>query len=163
MSKARKGFVGIDPGLTGAVAMIVDGKFADAFPMPITQTRTGRNQVDVRELAARFEDLAIRAEEIDCIVEQVASRPGQGATTTFSLGDSFGSARAIATIYCHRVQYVHPAVWKRHLKLTKDKQYSLTRARESFPVARPLLTRKKDEGVAEAILLASYGRTLHLW
>lgn len=158
-----RGIIGIDPGIGGALALLIDGEFGDAVAMPVSQKKSGRNQVDAHGLAEVLEDFATRADVVDCLIEQVAAMPGQGVSSMFSLGDSFGVARALGTLFAHRVSFVSPAVWKRHSGLTRDKAYSLTLARDAFPAARTKLTRRKDEGLAEALLLAKFGFTHHTW
>ena len=91
--------------------------------------------------------------------------PGQGVSGMFSLGDSFGVVRALAEAYrAPRVQYISPAVWKKALGLLKqEKAASLALARRLYPTARPMLYRKKDEGRAEALLIAHYARATLKW
>lgn len=169
MSRVSKGYIGIDPGLRGAIASLhateEEGAFAfgAVHSMPVQRKRTGKNEVDVSALVELVEALTVEMDLSYCLVERVAAMPGQGVSSMLSLGDSFGSARAVATVTCSRVDYANPRTWKNRLHLTKDKNYSLTLARRYYPAARGFLTRKLDEGRAEAILLARYAALHHDW
>lgn len=153
--------IGIDPGLSGAVAMLdEDYKFVDLFDMPVEEKKSGKRQVDVRALISKLElsrlDFLSEGGSTFTLVEQVSAMPGQGVSGMFSLGDSFGCARCAAA-QVGSVNYAHPATWKRAMKMTPNKAYSLTLARRFYPdQAEKFLARKKDEGRAEALLLARY-------
>ncbi len=153
-------FIGIDPGIRGAVGVLTgdhQDPFVDVFDMPIQTKRSGRNEVDPLALWDRL--CAVTQPYVSLerlfVVEQVSAMPGQGVSGMFSLGDSYGCARTIATIH-GRATGVSPVTWKKAMKLTKNKSYSLTLARRAFPSAAKHLTRVKDEGRAEALLLAQY-------
>ncbi len=152
-----RGIIAIDPGLRGAIALLIDGEYGAVHDMPIEEKKSGRNQVSVPLLIPLLEDLASRAERTYCIIEQVSAMPGQGVSSMFSLGDSFGTARAIACQVAHQIGYASPTVWKKQMGLTKSKGYSLTLARRYFPAAAKELALAKHEGRAEALLLAKYG------
>ena len=159
--KAPTALIAIDPGIGGAVALLIDGQFAEVSPMTVSRKKSGRNEVDAGGLFDLMREWSHRALITNCLIERVSAMPGQGVSSMFSLGDSFGTARGIAYATCERVEFAVPVVWKRAMGLSKDKAYSLTLARRAFPRARAFLARKKDEGKAEALLLARYGH-LHL-
>lgn len=151
-------FIGIDPGIRGAVAVLSDiGKFIDVFDMPIQTKRSGRNEVDPLALWERLCEATqpFAALPRYFVVEQVSAMPGQGVSGMFSLGDSYGCVRTVAAIH-GRCTTVTPGVWKKEMKLTKNKDYSRTLAKKAFPNAAAFLARKKDDGRAEALLLATY-------
>lgn len=155
--------VGIDPGISGAIAVVSgDGNFVCVRSMPIQAKKSGRNEVDASELYTFFEKLP-KGGFIYSLVERVSAMPGQGVSGMFSLGDSFGCVRAIATATSHRTDYVAAAVWKKKMGLNKNKEYSRTLARKMFPTAEGDLSRKKDEGRAEALLLARFASQHHCW
>jgi crossover junction endodeoxyribonuclease RuvC len=160
---STRGIIAIDPGIGGALALLIDGEYSDVAAMPIAAKKSGRNQVDAHGLMELLDDFAGRADTVDCLIELVSAMPGQGVSSMFSLGDSFGVVRALGTSYAHRVAFVTPAVWKRKAMLSRDKAYSLTLARDAFPAASARLRRQKDEGLAEALLLAKYGFAHHPW
>lgn len=160
--------VGIDPGLSGAVALLGydrGSKFVTVFSMPCREKKSGRREVDAEALVLLFDDHLHRRKPVSFIIERVSAMPGQGVSGMFSLGDSFGVVRALAEAYrAHRVHYISPTVWKGSLGLLKKKKSdSLSLARRLYPPARPSLYRKKDEGRAEALLIAHYARATLKW
>lgn len=163
-SKVSPVYIGIDPGITGAVGLLIAGQrptFLSAFHMPVQVKRSGRREVDGLSL---FSLLVSALEKYPkeqfprrCVVEQVTAMPGQGVSSMFSLGDSYGTARTVASLFALTpCVTVAPVTWKKRMGVTKNKAYSLTIARQKFPDARAFLERKKDEARAEALLLALY-------
>lgn len=155
--------IAIDPGLSGAIALLLDGEFVDMAEMPTGVKKSGRREVDARALFDILSDFSERGDKAYCIIEQVTAMPGQGVSGMFSFGDSFGVARALAPVVADRVALVRASTWKKALGLNSDKRYSLACARERFPLARPRLKLAKHEGLAEALLLAHYGHAEHKW
>lgn len=165
--------IAIDPGISGAVACFerdLDDrkwKLNRVFSMPVELKKSGRRQVHasmLHQLIDEFVDLSIG--EIRGIVERVSAMPGQGVSGMFSLGDSFGVARALcgAMSTTGDPMLVSPVVWKKAMGLLKKKKSaSLTLARRLYPAARPFLHRKKDEGRAEAILIGHYALKILKW
>jgi crossover junction endodeoxyribonuclease RuvC len=154
-------YVGIDPGLTGACALIgLDEVYLEVFDIPTmligSGNRTVKRQVNCRMLVDRLHDLT-EMQEVTCYIERVGSMPGQGCATTFSLGDSFGCLRAVASCLWENNREVTPNVWKRYFNIGSDKKLSLQCARSLFPAAKDKLTRAKDHNRAEALLIAYYG------
>lgn len=159
-----EGRLAIDPGLSGALALLVGGEFRVVADMPCEKKRSGKRQVDaiaLYDLLCGWQQA--HAPRMRCLIEQVSAMPGQGVSGMFSLGDSFGVARAIAHTVCYEVAYITPGVWKGAMSLTRDKEYSRTLARRRFPQAREYLELKKHEGRAEALLLALYSHTRMSW
>jgi crossover junction endodeoxyribonuclease RuvC len=148
-------YVGIDPGLRGAVGVLDSyGELVEVHDMPV---------VDKWVTPALLRDLFVGLEadtdgEVEVVVEDVRSMPGQGVASVFKFGDSFGVARAVATCYATRVEYVTPRVWKADMRLTSDKELSRRRAIDRWPVHATRFARKLDEGRAEACLLAEWHR-----
>lgn len=149
--------VGIDPGLGGAIGILNNGEYQSLFDMP-TVIKGGSGSVKYEVSSAAIKGF-LRAEigameACNGIIERVNSRPGQAASTTFSLGDSFGSARAVFA--CCGIPYrdVTPAKWKKHFGLSSDKEQSRALASKLFPTAP--LHLKKYHDRAEALLLARY-------
>lgn len=155
-SSSSIGQLAIDPGLRGALALLIDGEFASVADMPLGRKKSGRNQVDAGALSDLLVQLKPQVTKLYCTIELVSAMPGQGVSGMFSMGDSFGVARALAAIHADQVSFVMPGVWKTRMGLNKDKEYSRSCARNMFPAARGFLERKKDEGRAEALLLAAY-------
>lgn len=157
--------VGIDPGIGGAIAFLVkDGEWV--APMPIEQKSSGRNQVDVRALYSLVETYVTSEDCVRFIIERVSAMPGQGVSSMFSFGDSFGTVRAVAEHFSttYRPYFVTPQQWKKDLRLLgKPKEASLRLARRLYPNLKESLARKKDEGRAEALLLAHYAKDILKW
>lgn len=141
--------LGIDPGVSGAVAALTDGgRFCWVEDMPATDGWV--NQKLLHDLFSQYEwSLAV--------VEKVRSMPKQGVASTFKFGHALGIALGVT----HGIRLLHPSpgVWKRQMGLTgKSKGASRELAIQLWPEASQLLARKKDDGRAEALLLAEWGR-----
>ncbi len=152
-------FMGIDPGLSGALA-IIDAKkkviLLDDLPLVIVPAcRKGGKVEKVIDANTLYKILKLHLPGV-CMVERVHSRPGQGAVSTFAFGQSYGAALAVLDVAGVERHSVSPATWKKHYGLNSDKELSLQLALKKFPAAASLLTRKKDHGRAEALLLADY-------
>lgn len=147
-------YIGIDPGLTGAIAFLDEtGRVFEVHDMPVGAKPRGKgSMVDVASLVAVF---GLDWEVGWAAVEFVHAMPKQGVSSTFSLGDSFGCVRAALASAGIPVVYISPGEWKRRAGLTgKDKDASRMLALERHPEAAEWLQRKKDHGRAEAILIA---------
>lgn len=151
--------VGIDPGAAGAAALLVDGVAAAVCDMPtvmVGKTRP-RRQVHGGTLT---ETLRLWRPHV-VFVEQVASRPGQGVASMFSFGDTYGAARTAAESSTYNVRLTPPQTWKAALGLLgTDKDAARALASEVFPEVAEWLAWKKDQGRADALLLAHYGASL---
>lgn len=146
-------FAGIDPGLSGAVGLVhADGSFASVHDMPTLMQTTGRRQVDFAALAGLLRE----HRPAFTLLERVGSRPGEGAMGAFGFGLTFGGILGILGALALPHDLVQPASWKRRAGIPPgaDKQASIQTALRLLPTAAPSLTRKKDDGRAEALLLA---------
>lgn len=148
--------IGIDPGISGAIAIIHDHGGVTFHDMPTVTKLNGKgNQVDAATLANVLREYAVA--DI-AYLEQVGAMPGQGVTSMFSFGDSFGVIRgilaAVGIPYC----LVRPQKWKKRAGLSgRDKDAARAVAMNLYPSASSGLSRKKDVGRADALLLAHYG------
>ena len=94
---------------------------------------------------------------IKVVIEHVTAMPGQGVTSMFNFGQSFGILKGICSAMQLSVYFVRPAKWKKYFNLIiSEKDASRTRAIEIFPYYSSHLSRKKDSNKADAILIASY-------
>ncbi len=94
---------------------------------------------------------------INVIVEQVSAMPGQGVTSMFNFGQSFGVIKGICSAMQLPIFFVRPAKWKKHFELiNSQKDASRTKAIEMFPKISSILSKKKDSNKADAILIASF-------
>jgi len=150
--------IGIDPGLSGAVAIISDDSLK-VFDMPtMTVERNGKakRQVSANELA----ELLYTCSGKDChvYVERVSAMAGQGVTSVFSFGRSFGMIEGILAALKMPVTFVAPATWTRAIGRSPGKDASRARAMELFPNYEYFFKRVKDDGRADAALIAHWGR-----
>ena len=147
-------FCGIDPGINGAIGIIYEGgRFASVLDMPTLPTTTGRRQVDFATLAGILCDAGPLA---FVLVERVGARPGEGAAGAFAFGHTYGGIMATLAALAIPHDVVQPAVWKRRAGIPPgaDKRASIATAKRMLPNASPHLSRVKDDGRAEALLLA---------
>ena len=147
--------IGVDPGVSGAVA-ILDGIWLVAVhDMPVAIVGKSRKRRDVLE--GQLADLLRPHPDAVCWIEQVGAMPGQGVSSTFLFGACYGLCRGVAAGLGLRVELVTPQAWKRHHGLLgTDKDAARAVASRLFPGAS--LARVKDGGRADALLIAEYGR-----
>ena len=152
--------IGIDPGLSGSLCFFEDGKIIDLVEMPnMAVGKKNKRQVNgsqiYNEIFSRIKDLEKR--NIKVVIEQVAAMPGQGVTSMFNFGQSFGVLKGICSAMQLPMYFVRPAKWKKYFNLiNSQKDASRTKAIEVFPYISPQLSRKKDSNKADAILIASF-------
>ena len=152
--------IGIDPGITGAICFFEDGELKDVIDMPtMASGNKNKKQINGSQI---FNEISLRtqnhkSENINVVVEQVSAMPGQGVTSMFNFGQSFGILKGICSAMHLPVYYVRPAKWKKYFNLiNSQKDASRTRAIEIFPYFSSNLSKKKDSNKADAILIASY-------
>ena len=150
--------IGIDCGITGAIAAVKDGRTLVALhEMPVLRVvknaKVSRS-VDGAGLARIVREIMFKdpKEYYASVVEKTSSMPGQGVASTYSMGHSRGVAEGVLQALNLPMDLVAPAVWKRQMKLTNDKEYVRGQVQMQFPDAD--LSRKKDHDKAEAIALA---------
>lgn len=148
--------IGIDPGLSGAIGVLRDGVYVAVLDMPTVVKGSGvvKNEVDPAGLAALLRQHAPAEEAVAVALERVNAMPGQGSSSVFSFGDSFGCARAVVATCRLELTYMTPAQWKKHFKLTSDKELCRALAVRMFPEAP--LNLKKHADRAEALLMARW-------
>ena len=152
---------GIDVGLTGAIAVLVNGALVTVDDMPVVEHSGGvvRRRIDSAGLAALLRRYRTQ-HGVDAelaVIEQVAAMPRQGSSSTFSLGHSLGAVHAVVQTLGIPSAMVAPATWKRAAGLGRDKALSRAKASEIFPAQAGMWARAKDHNRAEAVLLAAYG------
>lgn len=154
--------IGVDPGLSGAIAVFRKEEFelVGIRDMPVMSALVGKGRVvDCIELAKLL--IPFKTHKVICIIESVTSMPGQGVASTFKFGKAAMAPEAIAHTLGFKVHMVSPVVWKRKAKLIKKpKDASLSLAKSLFPEQSDLFRLKKHEGRAEAALIAYYGYVL---
>ena len=152
--------IGIDPGISGSICFFQDGKIVDVVEMPtMTEGKKNKKQVNgsqiFNEISEKIKKLDKK--EIKVVIEQVSAMPGQGVTSMFNFGQSFGILKGICSAMQLPMYFVRPAKWKKYFNLiNSEKDASRTRAIEIFPYFSSQLSRKKDSNKADAILIASF-------
>jgi crossover junction endodeoxyribonuclease RuvC len=152
---------GIDPGASGAIAIIQSdsGKLIDVIDMPVTELEVGGKTK--RRVSPVFlqSELAFYADDARAVVELVNAMPGQGVTSMFAFGEALGIVRGVLAGMKVPVDLVTPAKWKRDLKLNPGKDGARAMAANLWPDKADLFKRAKDDGRAEAALIAHWGRS----
>lgn len=151
--------LGIDPGQSGAIAVLTDGKFADFLDMPTLPRTAGGCHVDAATLAEALRALFLEypGAHVFATLEEVGAMPKQGVSSTFRFGESYGVVRGVLGALQIPFALVHPARWKRAMALTgKGKDVARTIAIQRHPRAAAQLARKKDVGRADALLIAEW-------
>ena len=152
--------IGIDPGISGSICFFQDGVIKDVVQMPtMTEGKKNKKQVNGSQI---FNEISEKIKNTDkknvkVVIEHVTAMPGQGVTSMFNFGQSFGILKGICRAMQLSVYFVRPAKWKKYFNLiNSEKDASRTRAIEIFPYYSSHLSRKKDSNKADAILIASY-------
>ena len=152
--------IGIDPGLSGSICFFEDGKILDVVEMPtMIEGKKNKKQVNGSQV---YNEISKRVKHIDrkdikVIIEQVSAMPGQGVTSMFNFGQSFGILKGMCSAMQLPMYFVRPAKWKKYFSLINtEKDASRTKAIEIFPYFSSNLSKKKDSNKADAILIASY-------
>ena len=148
--------LGIDVGLNGAIALVVDGELISVVDMPtVTLDRNGKakRQVSVPELV----DIIKQFDPNEAYVEKVFAMAGQGVTSVFSFGRSLGVVEGVLTTLKIKTTLMTPQAWQKGLGMTGGKDGSRARAMELFPEQTALFKRVKDDGRSDAALIALWG------
>ena len=150
--------IGIDPGISGSICFLEDGKIIDVLEMPtMADGKKNKRQVNgsqiYNEILKRIHK--IERQDIRVIIEQVSAMPGQGVTSMFNFGQSFGILKGICSAMQLSMYFVRPTKWKKYFNLiNSEKDASRTKAIEMFPYFSSQLSKKKDTNKADAILIA---------
>ena len=150
--------IGIDPGLSGAIAVLENNKVLNIFDMPImSEGKKNKRQLNSAQLVKLLKDNILKNEEISVVVEQVNAMPGQGVTSMFNFGQTFGAIKGVCAALGLPIFFVRPSKWKKHFELiNSSKDSSRTKAIEMYPSLSNDLARKKDVNKSDAILIARF-------
>ena len=151
--------VGIDPGLTGAIAILDNKKVISLFDMPVmAEGKKNKRQLNSAQLVNILSEYKKRKDdEVSVVVEQVNAMPGQGVTSMFNFGQTFGAIKGVCAAMGLPIFFVRPSKWKKHFELINaSKDSSRTKAIEMYPSLSNQLTKKKDVNKSDAILIARY-------
>ena len=156
--------IGIDPGISGSICFFKDGRILEVIEMPVmTEGKKNKKQVNGAQIYNEFlKRINKKEDEIRVVIEQVSAMPGQGVTSMFNFGQSFGILKGICSAMQLPMFFVRPAKWKKYFNLiNSQKDASRTRAIEIFPYFSTQLSKKKDCNKADAILIASFYYETH--
>ena len=156
--------IGIDPGISGSICFFEDGKIIEVIEMPVmTEGKKNKKQVNGAQIYNEFlKRINKKDDEIRVVIEQVSAIPGQGVTSMFNFGQSYGILKGICSAMQLPMFFVRPAKWKKYFNLiNSQKDASRTRAIEIFPYFSSQLSKRKDSNKADAILIASFYYETH--
>ena len=151
-------FIGIDPGLSGAIAILDNNKVLNLFDMPImSEGKKNKRQLNSSHLVNLIKENIEQNEEVVVVVEQVNAMPGQGVTSMFNFGQTFGAIKGVCAALEIPIYFVRPSKWKKHFELiNSSKDSSRTKVIEMYPKLSNQLTKKKDVNKSDAILIARF-------
>ena len=152
--------IGIDPGISGAICFFQNGEITDVIDMPsMADGKKNKRQINSQQVFNEVSEriINIPKKEIIVVIEQVSAMPGQGVTSMFNFGQSFGVLKGICSAMQLSMYFVRPAKWKKYYGLIKtEKDASRTKVIEIFPYISSKLSKKKDSNKADAILIANF-------
>ena len=150
--------IGIDPGLSGAIAILENNKVLKVFEMPtMAEGKKNKKQLNSAQLVTLLQNNIIKNEEVSVVVEQVNAMPGQGVTSMFNFGQTFGAIKGICAALQLPIFFVRPSKWKKHFELINaSKDASRTKVIEMYPALSNQLSKKKDVNKSDAILIARF-------
>ena len=149
---------GIDPGIAGAIAILDEKKIVDAIDLPtMADGKKNKRQLNSAHLSQYISSNITNINKTVVVVEQVNAMPGQGVTSMFNFGQTFGAIKGISATLKLPIFFVRPSKWKKHFELiNSSKDSSRTKAIEMYPSLSGDLSKKKDVNKSDAILIARY-------
>ena len=150
--------IGIDPGLSGAIAVLENKKVLKIFDIPVmSEGKKNKRQLNSALLVSLLKENVENNEEVAIVVEQVNAMPGQGVTSMFNFGQTFGAIKGICAALRFPIFFVRPSKWKKHFELiNSSKDASRTKAIEMYPKLSDQLSKTKDVNKSDAILIARF-------
>jgi crossover junction endodeoxyribonuclease RuvC len=150
--------IGIDPGINGAISIIENKKVLEVYDTPtMIDGKKNKRQINSAQVTNIIKEILNKDKEVIVVVEQVNAMPGQGVTSMFNFGQSFGVIKGICAALGLPIYFVRPSKWKKYFNLIKtNKDASRTKVIEVYPEISSKLHRKKDSNRADAILIALY-------
>ena len=149
---------GIDPGISGAISVLENKKVLEIYDMPtMIDGKKNKKQVNGAQVTNIIKERLNDKKEVVIVVEHVNAMPGQGVTSMFNFGQSFGVLKGVCAALRLPIYFVRPVKWKKYFNLIKtNKDASRTKVIEIYPNISSRLSRKKDSNKADAILIARY-------
>ena len=150
--------IGIDPGLSGAIAIFEKEKVIGIYDMPVmAEGKKNKRQLNSAQLVSIIRDNIQSKDEIAVVVEQVNAMPGQGVTSMFNFGQTFGAIKGVCAALGLPIFFVRPSKWKKYFELiNSSKDASRTKVIEMYPSLSNQLSKKKDVNKSDAILIARF-------
>jgi len=150
--------IGIDPGLSGGIAVLENNRVLNIFDMPVMpEGKKNKRQLNSAQLVTLIKENIKSNEEVAIVVEQVNAMPGQGVTSMFNFGQTFGAIKGVCAALGLPIFFVRPSKWKKHFELiNSSKDASRTKAIEMYPALSSQLAKKKDVNKSDAILIARF-------
>jgi len=150
--------IGIDPGVSGAISVLENKKVVEIFDMPtMIDGKKNKKQVNGAQVTNIIKNTLNLYKEIVVVVEHVNAMPGQGVTSMFNFGQSFGVIKGVCSALNVPIYFVRPTKWKKYFNLIKtNKDASRTKVIQIYPEISSQISRKKDSNKADAILIARY-------
>ena len=150
--------IGIDPGLSGGIAVLENNQVLSIFDMPVmSEGKKNKRQLNSAQLVTLIKENIKSSEDVAVIVEQVNAMPGQGVTSMFNFGQTFGAIKGVCAALGLPIFFVRPSKWKKHFELiNSSKDSSRTKAIEMYPAFSNQLAKKKDVNKSDAILIARF-------
>ena len=150
--------IGIDPGIQGALAILDNEKVIDVVDLPVmSEGKKNKRQLNGAYLSDYLKKHILNIENTVVVVEQVNAMPGQGVTSMFNFGQTFGVIKGICAALKIPIYFVRPSKWKKHFDLIRSsKDASRTKVIEMYPSLSNLLSKKKDVNKSDAILIAKF-------
>ena len=150
--------IGIDPGLSGAIAILENNEVKKILEIPVmSEGKKNKRQLNSALLVNLLKENIQKDEDVTVVVEQVNAMPGQGVTSMFNFGQTFGALKGICAALELPIFFVRPSKWKKHFELiNSSKDASRTKAIEMYPKLSSQLSKKKDVNKSDAILIARF-------
>ena len=150
--------IGIDPGLGGAIAILENKNVLKLFDMPVmAEGKKNKKQLNSAQLVNIIKKNINKSDDIAVVVEQVNAMPGQGVTSMFNFGQTFGAIKGVCAALNLPIFFVRPSKWKKYFELiNSSKDSSRTKVIEMYPSLSSQLSKKKDVNKSDAILIARY-------
>ena len=150
--------IGIDPGLSGAIAVLEDNKVLGIYDMPVmAEGKKSKRQLNSAQLVSIIKQNVSNNDELAIVVEQVNAMPGQGVTSMFNFGQTFGAIKGVCAALELSIYFVRPTKWKKYFELlNSSKDASRTKVIEMYPSLSNQLSKKKDVNKSDAILIARF-------
>ena len=150
--------IGIDPGLSGAIAVLHNKKVINLYDMPVmAEGKKNKRQLNSSQLVNIIGENIGGDEETVVVVEQVNAMPGQGVTSMFNFGQTFGAIKGVCAALKLPIFFVRPSKWKKHFELINaSKDASRTKVIEMYPTLSSQLAKKRDVNKSDAILIAKF-------